>query len=91
MIDEMDKQLARRAGFVVGEDPDQPGRYQWSRQECGRTVDGCESSFKQESQAWKEAVAMTLAACLDEGNLTAHTWRTLSQEQKLAIVAQVFS
>jgi hypothetical protein len=69
-----DIELAKIAGFSVSEDTDQPGMWVWTREENGRTVEGCDMSFETEEDAWNGAIYEVSSNTMAEGDISSEEW-----------------
>ena len=83
---ELSEDLLTRAQYQVAEDPDQPGLYQWTRQEFGRTVGGAEISMDTPEEAWAEVREIVEDVLLNEADITAEEWNAMPAELRQQII-----
>ena len=87
---QQNRELAAAAGYQVGPDPDQPGRFQWTQREKGRTIAGCDASLDTEEEAWSEVIDLVLNNAIEDSGLTASEWEQSDQATKLAHVKESY-
>ena len=88
---EQDRDLARTAGFEVTPDVDQPGLWVWVlRDEEGKAIEGCDSSFTSEEDAWGDVVSQVIENTMAENNLSSEEWDPIAQARKLYMVRQSY-
>ena len=87
---ELPEELLKQAQYHVGEDPDQPGLYQWTRTEGGVTVGGCDASFSTAEEAWEEVRETVALVLQDEAGFSADEWNALTGEERRLVIHREF-
>lgn len=87
---DLSQDLLIEAGYSVSPDPDQPGRYVWTRQEQGRTTGGCDVSLDSADAAWAEVAEVVAEILADEEGLSPDDWNGLPAEARFEAIVRLF-
>lgn len=86
---EITEDILTLAGFEVVKDPDQDGMWVWVRRHNGQFIEGCESSFDSQEQAWNDVREMFFRILGQECGIGEQQWAEMSAEERMAVALKL--